>query len=186
MTALPAYARISVEDYVSDEVSSDAKHDYVDGAVFAVEEGSVRHNRIASNVLNAFQSQLSGKPCRRFGSDMRLRIRRANHTRFYYPDASIICQLNPDTDDFQDQPTVIVEVLSDSTRRTDQGEKKDAYLRIPSLYVYVMMEEDTLAAVVYRRGTSGFEREVHENAEAVIALPEIDAALSLAKVYEGV
>ena len=185
MPALPAYARIPVDAYLAGEVASETKHDYVDGAVFAMAGGTVRHNRIASNVLGSLHGQLRGNPCRPFNSDMKIRIRMPSHTRFYYPDLSIVCQSNPDTEDFQDQPAVIVEVLSGSTRRADQGEKKDAYLTIPSLCVYIMVEADATAAVVFRRGAAGFEREVYEGEEAVIELPEVRAALPLAEVYES-
>ena len=116
---------------------------------------------------------------------MKIRLRLPDHTRFYYPDVSIVCESNRDVDDFQDQPAVIIEVLSDSTRRTDQGEKRDAYQAIPSLNVYVMIEQDAQAAVVYRREPSGFEREVYEGREAVIELPEVSAELALAEIYEG-
>lgn len=186
MPAIPAYSRVSIADYLAGEAVSDIKHDYVDGAVFAIAGGTVRHNRIASNTLGACHAQLRGKPCRPFNSDMKIRIRMRDHTRFYYPDLSIICQSNEDGDDFQDQPVVIIEVLSESTRRIDQGEKKDAYLSIPSLSAYVLIEQEHVAAVVYRRGSSGFEREIYEGVQASIPLPEIGADLLLSKVYEGV
>ena len=54
-------------------------------------------------------------------------------TRFYYPDASIVCQPNPQSETFQDAPAVLFEVVSAGTRRIDEGEKRDCYLTIPSL-----------------------------------------------------
>lgn len=83
---------------------------------------------------------------------------------------------------------VVVEVASPSTRRTDEVEKREAYQRIPTLKVYVILEQDRAAAVVWRRGKEGFgfEREVYAGLEKVIPLPEITAELPLAEAYEAV
>jgi Uma2 family endonuclease len=76
--------------------------------------------------------------------------------------------------------------LSRRTRRIDEGEKKDAYLTIPSLCVYGLIEQETPAVVVYRRTEQGFVREVYEGLDAVIQMPEIEAELPLAEIYDGV
>src|SRR5690242_2569608 len=89
-------------------------------------------------------------------SDTKIRVRLPTHLRFYYPDASVVCRPNPPDDSFQDEPAVIIEVLSETTRRIDEGEKKDAYLTIPSLCAYMLLEQDRPAAVVYRRSEQGF------------------------------
>jgi hypothetical protein len=94
---------------------------------------------------------------------------------------------NPPTDHFQDQPVVIIEVLSDSTRRTDLGEKRDAYLTIPSLKVLILAESETPAVIVQRRKSEGgFAVEAHSGLDAIILLPEIDASLPLAELYDQV
>ena len=91
---------------------------------------------------------------------------------------------NPESDPFQDQPAVIVEVLSAGTRRADEGEKRDAYLSLPSLSAYVLVEQEGPAVVVHRRGPDGFVREVFEGLEAHVPLLEL--TLPLAEVYRGV
>ena len=65
----------------------------------------------------------------------KVRIQLPSQIRFYYPDVSVICRSNPPNDSFQDEPVLVVEVLSRKTRRIEEGEKKDAYLTIPSLSV---------------------------------------------------
>ena len=112
--------------------------------------------------LFALGSRLRGRRCRPFNSDTKIRIRLPSHVRFYYPDASVVCHQNPPDDSFQDEPVVIVEVLSRATRRIDDGEKKDAYLTIPTLAVYLLIEQETAAVVAYRRTEKGFVREVYE------------------------
>jgi Uma2 family endonuclease len=143
------------------------------------------HNIIAMNAALALGAQLRGKKCRPFNSDTKIRLRMSSETRFYYPDVSVVCHQNPLTDSFQDEPVVIIEVLSDSTRRTEEGEKKEAYLTIPSLSAYVLIDQDTAQAAVWRRAEHGFEQEIHRGIEALIPLPEIDAKLPLAELYEG-
>ena len=92
-----------------------------------------RHSQIGSNALASLWSLLRGHRCRAYGSDTKIRIRNPRDVRFYYPDATVVCRSNPPEDVFQDEPVVIVEVLSQGTRRIDEGEKRDSYMSIPSL-----------------------------------------------------
>jgi Uma2 family endonuclease len=144
------------------------------------------HNIIKGNVFGSLHGRLRGRRCRPFDSDTKIRIRLPTHVRFYYPGASVVCRPNPQNESFQDEPAALFEVLSRGTRRVDEGEKKDAYLTIPSLGVYVLFEQDTPAAVVFRRTEHGFVREVYEGLDAVIPLAEIETTLPLADVYDGV
>jgi Uma2 family endonuclease len=134
----------------------------------------------------ALGSRLRGTHCRPFNSDTKIRIRLTTQVRFYYPDASVICRPNPQADSFQDEPAVLVEVLSRRTRRIDEGEKKDAYLTIPSLTVYLLVEQESPAVVLLRRTDQGFVREVYEGLDAVVPLTEIAAELPLSEIYEAV
>lgn len=187
MSALKRPAPITVEDYLAGELVSEVKHEYLGGEVHAMAGASNRHNKVAMNTLLTLGTSLRGKPCRPFNSDTKVRIHYFNHTRFYYPDAMVVCDENRDEDQWQDRPVVIVEVLSESTRRTDLAEKRDAYLTIPSLRVLIFAEPDRPALIVHRRATDGgFVREDYTGLDAVVLLPEIESSLPLAEVYEGV
>ena len=177
---------ITVEDFLAGEQESAVKHEYVAGRIYAMSETQNAHNIIASSVLGSMGQQLQGKPCRAFNSDTKIRVRMSNQTRFYYPDASVICRPNPQSDVFQDLPSVIVEVLSESTRRIDDGEKREVYLTIPSLTHYILLEQSAIGAVVYERGSAGFERRVLTELTDSIPLPELHISLSLAAVYDGI
>jgi Uma2 family endonuclease len=144
------------------------------------------HNLIASSTLVALGLRLRGKQCRPYNSDTKIRIRLPTQVRFYYPDVSVICRPNSQSDSFQDEPAVLVEVLSRATRRLDEGEKKDAYLTLPSLGVYLLFEQERAAVTAFRRTERGFVQEVYEGTDAVVPLPEIEIDLPLAEVYEGV
>lgn len=186
MGAAEKFEIMDVEDYLAGELQSTTKHEYVAGVIHAMAGGSNRHNAVASNILGALFSRLKGKKCRPFNSDTKIRLRLPAQVRFYYPDVSVVCRQNPPSDSFQDQPVVLVEVISRNTKRTDEGEKKEAYLRIPSLEAYLIVQQEEAAILVYRRTAQGFEREVFVGLEAVIPLPSIEAELPLAEAYESV
>ena len=177
---------ITIAEYLAGEDLADVKHEYLGGTVHAMSGASNRHNLIASNALIFLGARLRGKSCRPFNSDTKVRIEYPDHTRFYYPDAMVVCHPNPLSDHYQEHPALIIEVLSDSTRRTDLREKRDAYLTIPSLKVLMLVEPDSASVIVHRRKPEGgFAIEQHDGMEAVIALDEIEAALPLSELYEG-
>jgi len=177
---------VSVEDYLAAELISPIKHEYLGGVVYAMAGARNAHNLIGMNTAGALYARLRGQPCRPFNSDTKIRIRLASQVRFYYPDASVVCRPNPQTDSFQDEPAVLFEVLSRRSRRIDEGEKKDAYLTIPSLNVYVTVESDTAALVAFRRTAGGFVREIYQGLDAVLPLGEIGIDLPLAEIYKTV
>jgi Uma2 family endonuclease len=187
MTAVKKPISISISDYLAGEEISDVKHEYLGGAVHAMAGATNQHNAIAVNALGFLLAKLRGKSCRPFNSDTKIRIEYPDHTRFYYPDALVVCHPNPTTDHFQDHPVVVIKVLSDSTRRADLGEKRDAYLTIHSLKVLLFVEPDSPEVILHRRKPEGgFAVEAHSGLAAIIPLPEIDTSLPLAELYEQV
>jgi Uma2 family endonuclease len=186
MSTAPERRQISVEEYLRGELNSQVKHEYLGGFVYAMARAKNAHNQIASNVLSSLGARLRGKPCQPFNSDTKVRIILPAHVRFYYPDVSVVCDRNPPTDTFQDRPVVIVEVLSRSTRRDDHAEKKEAYLTIPTLHAYLLIEQDSPAIAVYRRTDQGFVYETYADLDAIIPLVEINAELPMAEVYERI
>lgn len=186
MSAAPRFDLVGVEDYLAGELESPIKHEYIAGVVYAMAGARNLHNVIAGNVFGNLYSRLRGGPCRPYNSDTKVRVRLPSHVRFYYPDVSVICKSNPNDESYQDEPAVVVEVLSRKTRRTDEGEKKDAYLTIPSLSLYLLVEQETAAVVAYRRTEQGFVREVYADAGAVIPMGEVGTKLPLAEIYDSV
>jgi Uma2 family endonuclease len=186
MSTARKFALVSIDEYLTGELHSPIKHEYLGGFVYAMAGARNAHNLIASNTLVSLGTRLRGHRCRPYNSDTKVRIRLPTHVRFYYPDVSVICRPNPQTDSFQDEPAVIVEVVSRGTRRIDEGEKKEAYSAIPSLAAYLIIEQETAAVAVFRRSEHGFVRHVYEGMDTVIPLGEIEAELPLAEVYEGI
>jgi Uma2 family endonuclease len=186
MSAAPKLNLVSVEEYLASELVSPVKHEYLGGVVYAMAGARNAHNLTASNTLVALGSRLRGRRCHAFNSDTKIRVRLPSQVRFYYPDVSVIRRSNPPTDSFQDEPAALFEVLSRHTRRIDEGEKKDAYLTIPSLGVYMLIEQEVAGVVVFRRTDHGFVREVYQGLDAVVPLPEIELDLPLSEIYEAV
>jgi Uma2 family endonuclease len=186
MTALRESTLLSVEEYLESEERSDVRHEYLGGYVYAMAGGSTSHVRIALAIQSLLYAKLSGKSCEAFNSDMKVRVRMPTHTRLYYPDAIVVCEPNTKNGTFQDLPTVVVEVLSDSTRRTDEGEKREAYLTIPTLKAYLLVEQDSAAVRVYRRVGDEFVIEQYAGLDAAVPLAEVGVELPLRDVYARV
>ena len=117
----------TVDDYFLIEESSPTRHEFYNGEIFAMAGGTVAHNQICSNVLSFLSAALDKTPCRTLGSDMRLLTPRG---LFTYPDVMVICgpvELTPGREDTVKNPLLLVEVISDATRKYDRGEKFDLY-----------------------------------------------------------
>lgn len=178
---------MSVDEYLDSEQLSNAKREFVSGFVFPLPEASVDHCRIATNTTCILGIHLRGQRCEVFNSDMKVRVPGSSTgPTFYYPDASVVCEPNSGRDAFNDKPVVVVEVISESTRRVDEIEKRQAYLSLDSCKVYVLLESRSDEAVVVRRTDDGVEQEEYSGIDAVIPLPEIGCSLSLADCYAGV
>lgn len=98
----------------------------------------------------------------------------------------VVCNSNSMEETFQDQPVLVAEVISEATRRTDEIEKCDAYLTIPSLNTYLLVETDEPKIVVHQRTPEGFVSELYEGLDAVIEVDDLGIELPLVEVYERV
>ena len=186
MSAVRKLDLISVDEYLASELRSERKREYLGGVIHAMPDVSNGQSIVATNILVTLHTQLRGKACRAFNSNTKVRVRLPTQTRFYYPDAFVVRLQNGPHEYHQDAPVVIVEVMSRSTHRTDMNEKKDAYLTISTLSVYLFVEHEEPAVIAFRRTSEGFVREVYEGLDAVIPLPEIETELPLSDIYEDV
>jgi len=144
----------SVEEYLQREANSLIKSEYIDGWIRAMTGASNRHNRIKIHCLIQLGNQLQGRKCQPFDSDTKVRITQDAGRRFYYPDVQVVCDSNDQLSVYQDHPVLIIEVLSPSTRAYDLHEKLDAYLSIPSLQCYIVLEQHQPISYVLRRRCS--------------------------------
>jgi Uma2 family endonuclease len=147
-----ARKRATYAEYLALANDSDVKYEYVAGDVVAMAGGTVEHGRLIGRASALLDRALEGKPCIVLPSDLRIRIRAAE--RSTYPDLHVVCgppERDPDDDHAIVNPTVIVEVLSDSTAGFDRTEKFAAYRRLPSLREYVLISQRERRVELYRR-----------------------------------
>lgn len=139
--------RLSAEEYLALEGLSELRHEYVQGAIYAMVGATARHNLISLALASQLREHLCGKSCQVFMSDMKVRIGPV----FYYPDVMVVCAPVAPTSLFQDAPVFIAEVLSDSTEAKDRLEKLVAYQSLPSLQEYMLLAQDQVRIDVYRK-----------------------------------
>lgn len=186
MSFAPKTQFVSVEDYLAGEQVSDIRHEYVAGIVHAMVGASNAHNIIVSNVQGELRNALKDSSCREFNSDTKVRIQTSRGTTFYYPDVQVVCKPNPQSDSFQDAPVIVVEVLSESTRRTDMVEKRDLYCSIPSLNTYIMVEQNFAHVTVLTRTETGFEEQSYTGLDQTILVADPLVQLSLKEIYRDI
>jgi Uma2 family endonuclease len=177
---------ITVEDYLASEALAEVKHEYLGGVVYAMAGASEAHNIIAMNLYMGLGNRLRGRPCRPFGSDMKVRLRPLDDTYFYYPDAMIACDSTDAGHGWRERPAALFEIISEETRRIDEREKRIPYLQLPSLQAYVRVEQDRPEVVVERRTPDGWKSERLRGLDAVVRLPALEIELPLAELYERV
>lgn len=176
--------RMTYAEYLALERASEAKHEYVNGHVYAMAGGTPDHGRLAMNVGGILRAALAGRPCAVFSSDVRVRIEATG--RSTYPDLSVVCGHLARADDDADaitNPVVLVEVLSDSTEASDRGDKFAHYRRLPSLREYVLVSQRAERIELFRRGEVGGWVLSEAGRGEVVRLESIDVVLSVDEAY---
>ncbi len=178
--------KLTPEEYLAWESTATEKHEYYRGEVFAMAGASMRHNVIAKNLIIGIGSRLRRKQCQPYGSDLRIHI--PENTLFTYPDISIICRdiIEEKSDDYVIEPTVIIEILSPSTKGYDRGEKFRLYRDILTLKAYILIDSESIAIEAFRVNASGhWELEEYKSVNEVLTIPVVDLAIPLQDIYEG-
>lgn len=176
----------TLEDYRRVEETSDVRHEFYAGEIFAMAGGSVAHNHICANVLSALRGSLRGSSCSAFGSNMRLRTPAGLLT---YPDVMVICgtiELAEGRDDEVTNPNLLVEVLSDATRNYDRGQKFEFYSAIPSLEAILLIEQNEVAIESFCRADGAWSLSRIHSLSEVVTLPSIGAEIAVAEVFDRV
>ena len=177
--------RLTHEAYFQLEQDEDHRYEYLAGEVFAMAGGSESHALISANTLTSLAITLRDKPCRVYGSDMKLRIESVD--KFCYPDITVLCQQEHRTPRFIEDPILIVEVLSDSTESYDRGLKFEHYRTLPGLKYYLLITQDRPHVELYQRNSdnSWLLREF-SGMEAKLHLEELEIELELGEIYRNV
>jgi Uma2 family endonuclease len=183
-----AQKRYTAEEYLALERQAQYKSEYCAGEIFAMAGASRWHNLIVANVIGELRLQLKGRPCTTYPSDMRVKI---SPTGLYtYPDVTVVCGEAQFEDTRQDtllNPTLIVDVLSESTEAYDRGGKFAHYRKLPTLLEYVLITQTKPHIEHYiRQPDHRWLLEEAEGLHSTIHFPAIDCHLSLAEAYDKV
>ncbi|HEX8651352.1 MAG TPA: Uma2 family endonuclease [Pyrinomonadaceae bacterium] len=184
--SLQQHTYLTPDEYLTMERQAEYKSEYVDGVVYAMSGASFRHNAIVANVVAELVQQLRESPCRALPSDMKVRL--PDSRKFFYPDVSVVCgepQFHDERTDVLLNPTLIIEVLSESTAAFDRGEKFQAYQLLDSLREYILISQDKHLVEQYTRQTrESWTYTATVGLESSTALPSINCTLSLTAVYD--
>lgn len=173
---------MTLDEYLEFEERSPIKHEYVAGEVYAMSGVTTRHNVITLNIVMHLRGAARSRGCKVYATDVKLRTAT---DRIYYPDVILACGRAAAVELIVEEPTLVVEVTSPSTRATDRREKLEAYRRIPSLQMYLIVEQRRRHLYAYTREQTG-EWLREELVEGQIALPFLGAGIGMDQIYEDV
>lgn len=177
--------RMTFEEYLEWETQQDIRYEYVNGEVFGMNGSTIPHNDIALNFYRNLRPHLHSRGCRINVSDVKLQV--SPRSRYYYPDVIVSC----DPEDvnarkFIQHPKLIVEVLSPGTSGKDRDEKFTAYLKIPTLQEYILIDSEKNYVERFCRGEGKMWLYYSYTAGEIVTLSSIDFELPIALLYEGV
>jgi len=180
-------ASYSEEEYLTIEKASNIKHEYYKGEIFAMSGASDSHNEIFTNLFGALTVKLKGKACRPYGSDKRMKI--PENSLYTYPDISIYCNglIHAENDgDTSILPTIIIEILSASTKSYDRSEKFKLYRDIPSLKEYILIDSESISIEAFRLNKSNhWELEEMKLLSESLIIPSLNIVIKVNDIYEN-
>lgn len=174
---------ISAADYLAADNDGQWRHEFVDGAVYAMSGASARHALICGNASLILMNHVP-ETCQVFSSDLKLRVKTNETERYYYSDVFVSCDPSDRETYFRNNASLIIEVLSPSTERLDRTEKFEAYKRNPALLEYVLLSQDARELELFRR-RADWQRE-HYVGDSTVTLESINLTLNVADFYRRV
>jgi Uma2 family endonuclease len=185
MIASPSFNYFSPEEYLAAEDVSSLKHEYRQGHIYAMAGASEAHVTIAGNIFLLLRNHLRGGSCRVFISDMKLCI--GDRQNYYYPDVMVTCdERDKASTKWKCFPSLVVEVLSDSTEGFDRGDKFLDYQGIETLQEYLLVSQKRRRVDCFRRNAEGLWVMKSAGIQDRLELNSVGLAISIADVYEDV
>lgn len=177
--------RLTPEAYLEGEKNSETKHEYLDGDVFAMAGAKDSHVTATLNLATLLKTHLRGGPCRAYIADMKVHVELAN--AFFYPDVMVTCdERDRQADYVKRYPTLIAEVLSESTAAFDRGRKFAAYRTLETLQEYVIIDPEALCVECFRRDTNGHWVLYPFGAGDTVELASLNFSTPIALIYEDI
>jgi Uma2 family endonuclease len=178
-------ATLSREDFIAWENTQVEKHEFVDGEVFAMVGARRVHITVVGNCFALLKDYLRGGASRAFMADMKLEVKAADAV--FYPDVLVTCHADDlKAEAVMHHPTVIIEVLSESTAAYDHGDKFAHYRKLDSLHEYALIDPDARRVEVFRRMDNGDWLLAASESETGLILKSLDFVANLHAVFEDV
>jgi Uma2 family endonuclease len=180
--------RYTMEEFLQFTETSEFKYEYFNGETLPVSATTQAHAEVAGNLTSIFKSKLKPRGCKCFQESVFLRLKSNNS--LFLPDVLITCDsvdISPKSR-FVDNPSIIVEILSESTESRDRGEKWEQYRKIHSLRYFILVSQFKPLVEVYGRphAHSLFYFEAFEGLDAVVDLREMDLKIPMHDIYDGI
>jgi Uma2 family endonuclease len=187
MTTRPD-VRLTPEEYLRIERAAEWKSEYIDGEMFAMAGASPRHVLITTNLARELGNELREGPCTTYAVDVRVATDRRRH--YTYPDVVVACGLLQFADELQDtitNPTLIAEILSESTEKYDRGARFERYRTVPTLAEYLLVSQGRVHVELYtRQPNGGWILQEWNDPAAEIDLTSLQCRLKIVEVYAKV
>lgn len=180
----PIAESLSFEEFLVFEETAETKHEYIGGLIYDMAGASRNHNLICINLSGHLFNHLRGTPCRTFMADMLLRLRIGEDEISYYPDLMVSCNPEDNHNRYLTQPIIIIEVLSETTKRTDLREKFLAYQSIESVQEYITVKQDEKDITVFKRDNNWQAK--HFRNDQMVDIESLKLEIAVNDIYEGV
>ena len=173
---------MTLEQFLVWEARQEARHEFDGTQPWAMAGGTASHAAIQVNLVTALRNHLRGKPCRPFGSQLKVAVA----GRIRYPDAFVVCTPVPPRDKVVGDPTVVFEILSDDSANDELVVKNGEYRDTVSVRRYVVLQQTHAGAVVFARKGEDWVTELVSGAAAMLRMPEIGIEIALSELYADV
>lgn len=183
MTEQKIKESMSTETYLLQEEKATVRHEFINGKLYEMPGGTRLHEKVITNFIYSLNFLL-----RNFGYEVFAQGLRCtpNKQRYYYPDILVTKEVFADVR-FSQQPVLLAEVLSPSTRSFDTVDKFIDYRTIPALEYYLLIEPDYCHVTLnYKTPKGEWMAEVFNKKTAVISLPKLNINLPLSDIYFGI
>lgn len=180
----------TIDDYLAFEKNSIDKHEFHNGKIIKMPGGTFDHSVIALNFATALKIVLKTLKTkgRVGGSDIKIWLKEYN--RFVYPDICLIIgtpSFHTKTKTSITNPTLVVEVLSKSTRDYDKGSKFDLYRSLPSFTEYILIEQDTPEIINHYQEEKDLWRfQKIEGIDKKLTIKSLNCQIALIDIYEDI
>ena len=183
MSHLAKKLPVTAAEYLEGERSSEIRHEFLDGRIYAMAGASLRHNEICFDTTALLKKHLRGGPCRTFIEAVKVEIADDLGDFYYYPDVFVTCEPADDDTHVVRHPKLVIEVLSPSTSRNDRGDKLANYKRIPSVEEIVYIEQDWPEIFIVRR-SDRWKKHIYTQLDSLVPLESIGLNVLVSAFYQ--